>query len=229
MAWACLSRDMAHDGQQNRNGRAYPSVTSGGNARAPSCRMLEMTIKVEALPLEGVLLVTPPRFDDCRGFFSETYNAALWAEIGITAPFVQDNHSLSCHRDTVRGLHCQVPPCPQGKLVRCSRGAIWDVAVDVRAGSRTFGQWVAATLSAENGSQLWIPPGFLHGFCTLGENTEVQYKCTGLWDRACERVVRWNDETLGIEWPVSDRQAVLSARDAQAPPFSSVIDWFQYP
>ncbi|GAB6967347.1 dTDP-4-dehydrorhamnose 3,5-epimerase [Komagataeibacter kakiaceti JCM 25156] len=186
-------------------------------------------MKVEVLSLEGVLLLIPPRFDDSRGFFSETYNATTWAGIGITAPFVQDNHSLSRHSGVVRGLHCQVAPCPQGKLVRCSRGAIWDVAVDVRTGSPTFGQWAAATLSAENGSQLWIPPGFLHGFCTLRENTEVQYKCTGPWDRACERVVRWNDETLGIEWPISDTQAILSPRDEQAPAFSSVIDWFQWP
>lgn len=183
-------------------------------------------MKVETLPLDGLLLLTPPRFEDERGFFSETYNAATLAEIGITASFVQDNHSLSRHRGVVRGLHCQVPPCAQGKLVRCTRGAIWDVAVDVRMGSRSFGQWTAVTLSAENGSQFWIPPGFLHGFCTLSDNAEVQYKCTDLWDRACERSVRWNDESLGIDWPISDCQAIVSPRDAQALPFSSVIDWF---
>ncbi|GBQ57045.1 dTDP-4-dehydrorhamnose 3,5-epimerase [Komagataeibacter swingsii DSM 16373] len=147
-------------------------------------------------------------------------------EIGIPGPFVQDNHSLSRQRGVIRGLHCQLSPHAQGKLMRCTRGSIWDVGVDIRTGSPTFGQWVGATLSEENGSQLWIPTGFLHGFCTLSENAEVQYKCTDFWDRDCERSVRWDDPLLAIDWPVAEKDAILSEKDAAALPFSNVDDWF---
>ncbi|GBQ32659.1 dTDP-4-dehydrorhamnose 3,5-epimerase [Gluconacetobacter sacchari DSM 12717] len=183
-------------------------------------------MQIERLAIPDILLLTPRRFEDARGFFSETYNIRAMAEAGITQPFVQDNHSLSRERGVVRGLHCQLAPHPQGKLVRCSRGAIWDVAVDARQDSPTFGQWTAAELSAENGSQLWIPPGFLHGFCTLTENAEVQYKCTDLWDRDCERAVRWDAPELAIAWPVAPGAAVLSGKDAEAPGFSTVRNWF---
>ncbi|MBB2203377.1 dTDP-4-dehydrorhamnose 3,5-epimerase [Gluconacetobacter tumulisoli] len=183
-------------------------------------------MKVERLALPDIVLVTPPRFGDERGFFSETYNAARMAAAGIDAVFVQDNHSLSRRRGVVRGLHCQLPPHPQGKLVRCTRGAIWDVAVDARQGSPTFGRWVAAELTAENGSQLWIPAGFLHGFCTLTDAAEVQYKCTDVWSRDCERSVRWDDPDLGIAWPVAAGDAILSDKDAAAAPFAAVRDWF---
>ena len=183
-------------------------------------------MEIQTFNVAGIILLTPPRFGDERGYFSETFNAARMKEIGIPGPFVQDNHSLSRARGVVRGLHCQLSPHPQGKLVRCPRGSIWDVGVDIRAGSPTFGQWVGATLSEENGSQLWIPTGFLHGFCTLSENAEVQYKCTDYWDRDSERSVRWDDPLLAIDWPVAPKDAILSAKDADALPFSSVDDWF---
>ncbi|ACI52724.1 dTDP-4-dehydrorhamnose 3,5-epimerase [Gluconacetobacter diazotrophicus PA1 5] len=183
-------------------------------------------MQIEHLSIPDILLLTPRRFADERGFFSETYNLRTMAQAGIDVAFVQDNHSLSRQRGVIRGLHCQLPPHAQGKLVRCTRGAIWDVAVDARQGSPSFGRWVAAELSEENGSQLWIPPGFLHGFCTLTENAEVQYKCTDLWDRDCERSVRWNSPDLAIAWPVAPEDAVLSEKDAAAPDFSTVRDWF---
>jgi len=180
-------------------------------------------VKVVRLDIPEIILVTPQRFGDSRGFFSETYNQPRLREAGIELAFVQDNHSLSRQRGVVRGLHCQLP---QGKLVRCVRGAIFDVAVDARVGSPSYGRWVGAELSEENWSQLWVPPGFLHGFCTLTDDTEVQYKCTDVWDRACERAVIWNDPEIGIEWPIRPEEAVLSEKDQVAPPFSAAHGWF---
>ncbi len=174
-------------------------------------------MKVERLRVPDLILVTPPRFGDSRGFFSEVFNAARFAEAGIDMPFVQDNQSLSQERGVIRGLHCQVAPHPQGKLVRCVKGAIWDVAVDARRGSPTFGQWAAAELSAENWAQLWVPPGFLHGFCTLQPATEVIYKVTDIYDRASERGVAWNDPDLALPWPVAETKAVLSEKDRLLP------------
>lgn len=185
-------------------------------------------MKVERLAIPEVILVTPPRFSDSRGFFSETYNAQRMGDAGIDLPFVQDNQSLSRHKGVVRGLHCQLAPHAQGKLVRCTKGAIWDVAVDARTGSPTYGKWVAAELSEENWSQLWIPPGFLHGFCTLVEDSEVQYKCTALYAKDCERAVIWNSAELGIEWPIRAEDAVLSDKDVVAPEFSAAKGWFHY-
>lgn len=185
-------------------------------------------MKVERLSIPEVILVTPPRFGDNRGFFSETYNADRMGEAGIDLPFVQDNQSLSRQKGVVRGLHCQLAPYEQGKLVRVTRGAIWDVAVDARMGSPTYGKWVGAELSADNWSQLWIPPGFLHGFVTLEENTEVQYKCTALYSKASERAVIWNCPELKIDWPVSEADAVLSDKDLAAPHFAEARGWFQY-
>ncbi|MCP1203472.1 dTDP-4-dehydrorhamnose 3,5-epimerase [Acetobacter oryzoeni] len=185
-------------------------------------------MKSERLAIPDVILMTPPRFGDNRGFFSETYNIERMREAGITEPFVQDNQSLSRQKGVIRGLHCQLDPFAQGKLVRCTRGAIWDVAVDARTGSPTYGKWVAAELSEENWSQLWIPPGFLHGFCTLTENAEVQYKCTALYSKASERAVIWNSTELGIDWPVKAEDAVLSEKDLLAPEFSAAKGWFQY-
>jgi dTDP-4-dehydrorhamnose 3,5-epimerase len=141
---------------------------------------------------------------------------------------VQDNHSVSVRAGTIRGLHCQLAPSVQGKLVRVVRGAVWDVAVDIRVGSPTFGQYAAATLSAENWSQLWIPGGFLHGFCTLEPDTEVIYKVTAPYDRAAERAVIWNDPGLALPWPVAPDAAVLSDKDQVAPPLPPDVDWFQY-
>jgi len=174
-------------------------------------------MKVERLRVPDLILVTPPRFGDARGFFSEVFNVPRFAEAGIDLPFIQDNQSLSQERGVIRGLHCQVAPHPQGKLVRCVRGAIWDVAVDARRASPTFGQWAAAELSAENWAQLWVPPGFLHGFCTLEADTEVIYKVTDVYDRASERGVIWNDPDLALPWPVGEAEAVLSDKDRLLP------------
>ena len=174
-------------------------------------------MKIERLRVPDLILVTPPRFGDARGFFSEVFNAARFAEAGIDMPFIQDNQSLSQERGVIRGLHCQIAPHAQGKLVRCTRGAIWDVAVDARRGSPTFGQWAAVELSAENWAQLWVPPGFLHGFCTLQGDTEVIYKVTDVYDRASERGVIWNDPDLALPWPVTDGEAVLSDKDRKLP------------
>lgn len=183
-------------------------------------------MKVERLAIPEVLLVTPQRFGDARGFFSETYSAKRCAEAGIAGPFVQDNHSLSRQRGVVRGLHCQVAPSVQGKLVRVVRGAIWDVAVDIRQGSPTYGQHVAAVLSAENWQQLWIPGGFLHGFCTIEPDTEVVYKVTADYDRAAERGVIFNDPDLALPWPVRPEEAVLSEKDLQLPRLAEAAGWF---
>ena len=181
---------------------------------------------VQALDIPDVKLLTPPRYRDPRGFFSETWSAKREAAAGIPGPFVQDNHSLSVPRGTVRGLHLQVAPSVQGKLVRCVRGAIWDVAVDVRHGSATFGRHVAAVLSAENWCQLWVPGGFLHGFCTLEPDTEVIYKVTADYDRAAERGVVWNDPDLALPWPVAAGAAVLSDKDLVLPRLRDCPPWF---
>ena len=178
-------------------------------------------MKVEALAIPEVRLITPAKFADSRGFFSETWNQERAAAAGIPGPFVQDNHSYSAARGTVRGLHLQVAPAVQGKLVRCVRGAIWDVAVDVRQGSPTYGRYAAAELSAENWCQLWVPEGFLHGFCTLLPDTEVIYKVTAPYLREAERGVIWNDPDLALPWPVPAEQAVLSDKDQVLPHFAA--------
>lgn len=177
-------------------------------------------IRETALP--GVLLITPRRFGDDRGFFSETYNAQALAEAGVTTVFVQDNHSFSAQQGTVRGLHYQAPPHAQDKLVRCQRGAILDVAVDVRKGSPTYGQWVAEELTAENGAQLLVPKGFLHGFATLTPDVDVIYKCSDFYAPDCDGAVKFDDPDLGIDWGFDTATATLSAKDAAAPAFA---DW----
>jgi dTDP-4-dehydrorhamnose 3,5-epimerase len=184
-------------------------------------------MQVEALSIPDVKLLIPQRFDDSRGHFAETFNAARVAKIGLEGPWVQDNQSLSHARLTIRGLHCQLPPFAQGKLVRCVKGAIWDVAVDIRIGSPTFGQWAAATLTADKGEQLWVPPGFLHGFCTLEPGTEVLYKVTADYHRDSERGVIWNDRDLYLPWPV-EGEPLLSDKDKILPGFSACIAerWF---
>jgi len=178
-------------------------------------RMLEIT--PTAIP--EVKILTPRRFGDARGFFSESWNARRMAEAGLDIAFVQDNHSLSEHAGTLRGLHYQAPPHAQGKLVRCGRGALYDVAVDARLGSPSFGAWVGTELSAENGRQLWVPPGFLHGFVTLEPMTEVIYKCTDFYAPEAEGAVRWDSCGIGWGW---DGAMVLNDRDAAAPVFA---DW----
>ncbi len=186
-------------------------------------------MKLERLAIPEVLLLETPRYGDARGFFSETYAYARFAAAGIDAVFVQDNHSLSAERGTVRGLHCQIAPHAQGKLVRCVRGAIWDVAVDVRDGSPTYGRHVSAIMSAENWRQLWIPVGFLHGFCTLEPMSEVIYKVTAPYDRDAERGAIWNDPDLALPWPVEPGEAILSDKDRALPPLAQSAGWFRYP
>ncbi len=170
----------------------------------------------ENTPLEGAVLLTPRSFGDERGWFSEVWNSRTLSEAGIDTAFVQDNHSYSKPKGTLRGLHYQAPPRAQAKLVRCTRGAVWDVAVDIRAGSPTFGQWFGTELSAENGVQFMIPAGFLHGFVTLTEDAEVQYKCSDYYAPEADGAVRW--DSVGIDWPF-DGTPVLSDKDAAAPAF----------
>ena len=183
-------------------------------------------MKVEALAIPDVLLITPPRFEDARGYFSETYNTARFATVGLEAEFVQDNQSRSVARGTVRGLHCQIAPNVQGKLVRVLRGAIWDVAVDIRRGSSTYGRHVGHVLSADNSAQLWVPRGFLHGFCTLEPDTDVLYKVTAPYDRSAERGVSWDDPELALPWPVSPGEVLLSDKDRTLPRLSVCAAWF---
>jgi dTDP-4-dehydrorhamnose 3,5-epimerase len=185
---------------------------------------VQVNVKPSELP--EVLILTPERFDDARGFFSETYNERLWQEIGIDLRFVQDNHSHSAEPGTVRGLHYQLPPHAQNKLVRVPRGAILDVAVDIRVASPTFGRHVRTVISAAEWNQILVPAGFAHGYATLEPDTEVFYKTTYFFAPDCERAIRWNDPAIGIEWGLAQGQAVVSERDAQAPLLADAIDLF---
>ena len=182
-------------------------------------------MQIEAAPLPGVVILTPRRFEDARGFFSESWNRRRLAEHGIELDFVQDNHSLSHEAGTLRGLHFQAPPHAQDKLVRCGRGRLFDVAVDIRKGSPTYGRWFGIELSAENGRQLLIPRGFLHGFVTREPDTEILYKCTDYYASDCDGAVRW--DSCGIDWGLTG-DPVLSDKDAAAPPlaeFDSPFSW----
>jgi dTDP-4-dehydrorhamnose 3,5-epimerase len=181
-------------------------------------------MKVIEMQLPGVLLIEPNVFGDGRGFFMETFHAERYEQLGILGPFVQDNFSRSV-RGTLRGLHFQEPRA-QGKLVQVLGGEIYDIAVDVRRGSPTFARWVAVHLSASNRRQLWVPPGFAHGFCVLSESADCIYKCTDLYSPATEHVVAWNDPELAIPWPVED--PLLSEKDATAPTLSSAPVLPQY-
>ena len=183
---------------------------------------------IEETSLPGVKIITPQRYSDHRGFFSESWNARSLKEQGVEAEFVQDNHSLSLQVGTVRGLHFQAPPHAQAKLVRCGRGRLFDVAVDIRLGSPTYGQWVGVELSSDNGRQLFIPEGFLHGFVTREADTEIIYKCTDYYAVECDGAVRWNDLTIGIDWGVGAHEVVLSDKDAMAPLFEEFETPFIY-
>ena len=174
-------------------------------------------MKIIETNLPGVLILEPTTYRDDRGWFMETYNAAKFAEAGLPEAFVQDNQSLS-KRGVVRGLHYQLHE-PQGKLVRCIRGAILDVAVDIRRSSPSFGRWTSTELTAENRLMLWIPPRFAHGFSVLSDEAEVIYKCTTLWHQASDRSLLWNDPVLGIDWRISE--PIVAAKDADAPPLAS--------
>lgn len=180
-------------------------------------------MKIQTYDIAGPVLMTPKCHHDDRGFFVETHNHATFCEaLGKEIVFVQDNQSLSIKANTLRGLHYQSAPHIQGKLVRCVRGSILDVAVDARSNSKTYGQHIKAILSAENGSQLWVPPGFLHAFLTLEPNTEVFYKVTDYYSAECDRNIFWNDADLNIDWGVSSKDVFLSEKDKNAPPFSQL-------
>ena len=173
---------------------------------------------VEPTPLADLLVLTPGRHGDARGFFSESWNKARMLEHGIDVEFVQDNHSLSAKAGTLRGLHYQAPPHAQAKLVRCGRGALYDVAVDIRSGSPSYGAWFGLELSFENGKQLLVPEGFLHGFMALTDDTEIIYKCSDYYAPQADGAVLWS--SCGIEWPL-DVEPMLSAKDAAAPAFDA--------
>jgi dTDP-4-dehydrorhamnose 3,5-epimerase len=185
-------------------------------------------MQVETLAIQELKLITPAIFRDERGFFSETYKRKAFAEVGIDHEFVQDNQSLSRAKGVLRGLHFQIPPNAQGKLVRVIRGAIFDVAVDIRHGSPTFGKHASVVLSADNWSQLWVPEGFAHGFCTLEPNTEVIYKVTAVYAAECDRGLAWDDPDLGIAWPFPEGQVILSDKDRRHPTLRDLPAHFSY-
>lgn len=182
------------------------------------------------MPASGpVQLIEPRRFEDARGWFAEVYSEAGFAARGIDCGFVQDNHSLSRPNYTLRGLHFQAPPHAQAKLVRCLRGRIFDVAVDIRSGSPTYGAWTGIELSADNGHQLFVPAGFAHGFLTLEPDSEVAYKVSSRWDGASERGIRWDDSAIGIAWPLpAGTHPILSDKDAAAPTMDDSDFGFAY-
>lgn len=183
-----------------------------------------MEIISTAIP--DVKVLTPKKFGDHRGFFSETYNQKALAAAGITLEFVQDNHSLSVEPGVLRGLHFQTPPFGQDKLVRVLRGAVLDVAVDLRRSSPTYGQHVAVELSAENFKQILVPNGFAHGVITLAPNTEIFYKVTHFYAPECDKGVLWNDPDLGIDWPVPESGPILSDKDKNQPRFADLGKYF---
>ncbi|MHA6288834.1 dTDP-4-dehydrorhamnose 3,5-epimerase [Maricaulis sp. CAU 1757] len=184
-----------------------------------------------ATEIPGVIVFEPARFEDSRGYFSETFNARVFEKAGLPTgiDFVQDNHSYSAQRGTIRGLHYQAPPQAQAKLVRVVRGAIKDVVVDVRRGSPSYGMHVGVELSADNGRQIYVPEGCLHGFVTLTDDAEVVYKVNSYYSKECEGCVLWNDPDLGIDWGVDAGEASLSAKDAQAMLFKDFASPFHYP
>ena len=185
-------------------------------------------MKVHSYDIEEFLLIEPRRFHDARGFFSETYNADDLAVHGVTTGFVQDNVSLSTARGTLRGLHFQNPPLAQAKLIRVARGAIFDVAVDIRTGSPTFGRHIGVELNAENALQLFVPAGFAHGFVTLRPLTEIAYKVSAPYSSEHDRGILWSDPRLRIAWPLDEDEAVLSAKDAALPLLSEIETPFKY-
>lgn len=187
-----------------------------------------MNLKVSELDIPDVKLVMPKRLSDSRGFFSETYTKQRFADAGIDISFVQDNHSLSYKRGTIRGLHYQSPPFDQAKLVRVIRGSIIDVAVDVRKGSPYYGKWVRVELNADSPAQIFIPSGFLHGFATLEDNTEIAYKVDAYYSAECDGSVIWNDQTLCIDWSIPAGTETVSEKDQNAPKFLNFDSPFVY-
>ena len=181
----------------------------------------------QRLAIPDVIRVTPKRHGDDRGYFSETYRETAYAAGGIPGPFVQDNSAFSAQADVLRGFHFQIPPAAQAKLVSCARGRIFDVAVDIRASSPTFGQHVGAELSAENGHQLFVPEGFAHGYLTLTPDCLVQYKVSAYYSPEHERGLAWDDPDLEIDWPLAGRAPILSEKDANLPVLSTLQTWFE--
>jgi dTDP-4-dehydrorhamnose 3,5-epimerase len=178
--------------------------------------------------ISDVVLLIPRRFGDDRGWFSETYSTRSFSPALGGAEFVQDNQAFSTTKGTLRGLHFQRPPEPQAKLIRVLRGSIFDVAVDLRVGSPTYGHWVGETLTAEGGEQLFVPRGFAHGYCTLEAHTEVAYKVDGSYSPTCDAGLGWNDPTIGIAWPVSPDEVILSDKDKKLPAFADFVSPFRY-
>lgn len=191
-------------------------------------RREECILDIRPLDIADVKLVIPRIHRDVRGFFSETYSRRAMGAVGIATEFVQDNHSLSVEAGTLRGLHFQVPPRAQGKLVRVTRGSVFDVAVDIRVGSPTFGRHVTAVISAENWTQMWVPAGFAHGYCTLEPDTEVIYKVTDYYAPDCDRGLQWDDADLGIKWPVDSCAARLSDKDRNQPALKELAPVFVF-
>ncbi|MEM8686997.1 MAG: dTDP-4-dehydrorhamnose 3,5-epimerase [Pseudomonadota bacterium] len=180
-----------------------------------------MSLTVRELDIPGVLEITPQKFGDERGFFSETYNAQRYADAGVDTAWVQDNHSLSASAGVLRGLHYQLPPRAQDKLVRVVRGRAFDVVADIRRSSPTYGKWVGVELSVEKWNQLFVPKGFAHGFLTLEPNTELLYKVSDFYSPECDRSIRFDDRDLDIEWPIDGDGPILSDKDDQAPPLKA--------
>ncbi|WP_269931501.1 dTDP-4-dehydrorhamnose 3,5-epimerase [Aminobacter sp. HY435] len=185
-------------------------------------------VEVRNLGLDGVFEIRPPKFEDERGFFSETWNAEQLERFGLSVDFVQDNHSFSRKRGVMRGLHFQTPPFAQDKLVRVLRGSVFDVAVDIRSGSPTFGRWVGITLSDKEWNQILVPKGFAHGFVTLEPDTEVVYKVSAQYSQPHDRSIRFDDPALAIDWPVPAADMKLSAKDAAAPNLADIETGFAY-
>lgn len=210
-----------------KEGRPSTKITLGffsleiGLSVRKVCRM-----EIRSFAITGPALLIPRKYEDARGFFSEVYNVRALEPLIGKARFVQENHSLSRARGTVRGLHFQAPPAAQGKLVRAVRGAILDIAVDIRRRSPTYGQHVSAVLSAENWAEMWIPIGFAHGFCTLETDTEVIYQVTEYYCQASDRGIAWNDPEIAIKWPIDAAEIVLSERDRTHPLLSALPEYF---
>jgi len=185
-------------------------------------------MEIQSLDIAGLKLLTPRHIGDERGYFAETFRADLFAEHCGDFSFVQDNESFSIRQGTIRGLHFQSDPHAQGKLVRCTAGALFDVAVDIRQGSLTYGQWVAETLTPDNGKQFWIPPGFAHGFCSLEPDTVITYKVTGYYSAECDKGLAWNDPAIGINWPDVVDPDTLSPKDRQQPLLAALPAYFTW-
>ena len=191
-----------------------------------SSHVLHLTMLIDSLNLDGPLLLTPARHGDSRGAFSEVFRQDLLERVAGPVAFVQDNHSRSGKKGVIRGLHYQAPPFAQGKLVRVTRGAVYDVAVDARRHSPTYGQHVGVELSEDNWRQLWVPPGFLHGFCTLSDDVEFLYKVTAYYSPPHDGAVAFDDPALGIDWPLDGAEPLVSEKDRRAPRFADMPQVF---